>query len=394
MHFRLHEYMNRKLRLGIERMTALSTAMIIILSTVGQQTMASYIPDKDSIENGKTQVEQQKTNIPHVTMPAYKELELVPETTKQPASTPKPTMTPIPKEKEEQLIAAETTTSQEVIYSSQDEYFGEDLDSSEADKIVIDIPTVIPTQQPTPATPDGASQISSPAPTEVIEQPSADGSCEPSESQGTQTSGTPSSDSSPLPEVTVEPTTSPVITPEPTPTPTPVQTSTPVPTYNGPVLQCTDGNYSSLTQIKRYNGWGDEYKQYAYEVAKVYGVPYEMLLAIINNESGFNGAATHVNKNGTTDWGLMQINDVCISFVSARVPGVSTGADLLNEYKAIQAGAAILAYHYNRCGSIDEALLRYQVGEGNAKYYISNGTRPAVHTKVMGYYNSYVAAGI
>ncbi len=134
-----------------------------------------------------------------------------------------------------------------------------------------------------------------------------------------------------------------------------------------------------------YNSFPTEYKLYAYEISKAYGVSYEMLLAIMYNESRFNASAINktLNSNGTWDWGIMQINDVCLSFLKTNM-GLTSMDQLLDPYKGIQAGAVLLSYYMRRYGGPEEdALLRYQMGASGANKYFESGTRPYVYTTVI-----------
>ena len=82
--------------------------------------------------------------------------------------------------------------------------------------------------------------------------------------------------------------------------------------------------------------------------------------------------------------------------VSALVPSIQTKEDLLDPYKNIQAGCALLVYHMRATGyNEDLALLRYQLGEGAYARLLSEGkTTTATHTKVIGFRNTFIAAGI
>jgi soluble lytic murein transglycosylase-like protein len=51
------------------------------------------------------------------------------------------------------------------------------------------------------------------------------------------------------------------------------------------------------------------FKQYALDMAKKYNVDGKVMVAVIEAESGFNQYATNHNENGTTDYGICQIND-------------------------------------------------------------------------------------
>jgi soluble lytic murein transglycosylase-like protein len=343
-----------------------------------------------------------------------------------PTATALPTASPvvITKEKEKQLIAAEKSAATDVVYDTANDYFGADVADVSDNIITITVPTVLVETAPSAAvaTPE-PTQAPTPEPTAVPTQeptavPTLIPSLEPSSSsteslptsESGETSGKTASSSVPsasesvassaAPEATIVPTPAPTLAPTLTltaelqATAAPTLAATQAPAAQGPVLQVTDSAYTGLSPISRYNAWDSSLKAYAYQAAKAYGVPYELVLAIINNESGFNASATHINKNGTTDWGLCQINDICIPFVAKRVAGVSVGSDLLDPYKNIQACCAILAYHLARSTSIDEALLKYQVGEGNARYYIQEGTYPAVFNRVKSYEGTYINAGV
>ena len=117
------------------------------------------------------------------------------------------------------------------------------------------------------------------------------------------------------------------------------------------------------------------------------------MLAIIYNESRFIPGLTHVNSNGTTDWGLMQVNDVCFDLLHRQL-GIQSMEELLDPYKSIQAGCAILGYHRRYVDNEEDALLRYQVGAGNYQAYKEMGKVPLVHTKTIGWRDQLIAAGV
>ena len=68
-----------------------------------------------------------------------------------------------------------------------------------------------------------------------------------------------------------------------------------------------------------------------------WGVPHNLLRAIARQESGLNASAVHANANGSTDWGLMQLNDTTL-----RALGLTTAQALLPD-QAIPAAAQLLA---------------------------------------------------
>ena len=81
--------------------------------------------------------------------------------------------------------------------------------------------------------------------------------------------------------------------------------------------------------VEAYNGWDEEDKEYLYELCQENDLDYNLLVAVIYNESRFQSDAMHLNTNKTTDWGLMQINDSCYNFLKEEC-GISKMKDLLD----------------------------------------------------------------
>ena len=97
------------------------------------------------------------------------------------------------------------------------------------------------------------------------------------------------------------------------------------------------------------------YQGYVSQASKDFGVPKDIINAVIQQESGWNRAA--VGTSG--EKGLMQI-----------MPG--TGRDLgltdfFNPEANIRAGAKYLSQQYQRFGNWREALQAYNAGAGNIK---------------------------
>jgi soluble lytic murein transglycosylase-like protein len=287
-----------------------------------------------------------------------------PAPTADPGPTPVPTLS-ILERTQQQLDALEQAAkvdTKDKSYDTAEDYFGSDDASLTIYDISEDVtPTPAPTEAPTPA----PTEAPTPAPTEAP-TPASAGAASGSTSQGSAENAAPTE----------------------APTPAPTEAPTPAPAA-GPVLQGS----GSAACVQAYNGWDASLKQYAYDTAKAYGVSYELVLAIIYHESGFQASATHLNTNGTTDWGLMQINDVCFSLLQRQM-GISAMSDLLDPYKGIQAGCAILAYHLRYTGNEDDALLRYQVGAGNYAYYKASGTVPLCYTNTIALRQSFYGAGV
>ncbi|MFI3169233.1 MAG: lytic transglycosylase domain-containing protein, partial [Faecalibacterium sp.] len=222
-------------------------------------------------------------------------------------------------------------------------------------------PTAVPTATPTVA------------PTAAPTATPAEGEGEGDEAGGTVTA-TP----------TVAPTVAPTATPTtaPTATPTAAPTATPTAAPQIPVLTVTNSSLTSYSQISLYNSFADEYKTFTYAVSEAYGVSYELLLAIMYNESRFTVNATNVNTNGTVDRGLMQINEVCFSTLNTAI-GLPSLDSLYDPGWNITSGAYLIYYYMARYGYSElDALLCYQCGYTGAQSYFASGNRPVSYTNV------------
>ena len=121
-----------------------------------------------------------------------------------------------------------------------------------------------------------------------------------------------------------------------------------------------------------WENWNQDQKNYLLDLCEEYDLDYAIMAGVIYNESNFIPTAVGTNYNGTNDWGLGQINDVCYSFVKQRVD-IELMTDLLDPYKNMEAMCAIMDYHKDATGNDVLALLRYQVGEGNYAKMIKRG---------------------
>ncbi len=92
-------------------------------------------------------------------------------------------------------------------------------------------------------------------------------------------------------------------------------------------------------------------------------VPVEIVLAIIEHESGFDSNAVGYNDNGTTDHGLMQINSVNHEWIEIEL-GLT---DMHNPRHNIAAGVHILSGLIEDEGSVNDALMAYQCGPARAR---------------------------
>jgi hypothetical protein len=88
------------------------------------------------------------------------------------------------------------------------------------------------------------------------------------------------------------------------------------------------------------------------------GVPENIALGIASHESGFNPNAENHNSNGTTDWGVMQLNDTTVQTMGVSNP--------LDPQQNINAGVQLLANLLAQYGgNVYNALWAYASGSGN-----------------------------
>lgn len=138
-----------------------------------------------------------------------------------------------------------------------------------------------------------------------------------------------------------------------------------------------------------YENFNEDYKLYAKTQCELYGISYEMFLAVAYNESRFTPEASHINSNGTKDHGLCQINDTCVPFLQ-KCGAINDKDDLYDVYKNIDSYIAIMSYHYSDTQDEDLALLRYQVGEGAyVKKYANGNLTNETHQRVIEIKNLY-----
>lgn len=97
------------------------------------------------------------------------------------------------------------------------------------------------------------------------------------------------------------------------------------------------------------------------QAAHTYGISEALLYAIARVESNLNPAATGVNKNGTRDLGVMQINSSHLPRLALRA---ITAQRLLTESCLnVHVGAWILRENIDRYGPTWEAVGAYNASE-------------------------------
>ena len=90
-----------------------------------------------------------------------------------------------------------------------------------------------------------------------------------------------------------------------------------------------------------------------------YGIPVDVIKAVAKTESGFNADALNVNKDGSHDIGVMQINSVWLPALAKH--GIDEEA-LKDPCTNVKVGAWILANNAKRLGWNWNAIGAYNVG--------------------------------
>lgn len=128
----------------------------------------------------------------------------------------------------------------------------------------------------------------------------------------------------------------------------------------------------------------NELQDYIRNLCDEYGVPIELVIAMIDVESTFR--ADVVSK--TNDYGLMQINKCNHEWLTDKL-GVT---DFLDPYQNINSGVYILSGHLEVTnGDIELALMRYNNGATGAKKLWDKGIYSTAYTqKIMTAYDSYI----
>lgn len=102
-------------------------------------------------------------------------------------------------------------------------------------------------------------------------------------------------------------------------------------------------------------------------------VSAEIVIALIEHESGFQADAVGYNANGTQDYGLMQINSCALPMLQREL-GIRKMDELLDPETNLRAGIHILAQHAAAFpGNPEAALMAYQCGTAGARDKLAAG---------------------
>ena len=111
-----------------------------------------------------------------------------------------------------------------------------------------------------------------------------------------------------------------------------------------------------------------EYADIVAACSDEFGVPQEMIFAVIHTESNFDPEA--VSRAGAK--GLMQIVEPTNEWIAFRLGEEPMNERLFEPEFSIRRGTWLLAYTYNKYGSWEVALAAYNAGIGNANKWLEN----------------------
>lgn len=144
-------------------------------------------------------------------------------------------------------------------------------------------------------------------------------------------------------------------------------------------LPCLDSN--ELIEVDK------DLLKYIYETSTKFNVPYEVSLAVCYVESGFvtniNNAGT--NADGTTDWGIMGLNDLYLED-NCNLYNNGIMIDPYNPYENVYIGIQILSSnlkYFN--GNVYDACNAYNLGPYGWEYMKSLGETWYYGDKVLDY---------
>ncbi len=146
---------------------------------------------------------------------------------------------------------------------------------------------------------------------------------------------------------------------------------------------------SDILKVQQITGWPTEISEYFVSEANARGVKiFEEALPIVSIESGgtYRFDAIHINKNGSTDGGLFQLNDITYLGIvkQLKMEGKQFQSwDRLNPKFNIAAGMFWIAYLKDEYQLEGHQLFTcYNRGvEGGKKYASRNGSYKSEYSK-------------
>ena len=125
-----------------------------------------------------------------------------------------------------------------------------------------------------------------------------------------------------------------------------------------------------LTTVeKRIYQKPEEYVPFVEQYAEEFGVPVDLVYAVIKTESGFDSSA--VSRKGAI--GLMQMMPATFEWLTDDILREYLGIGMLYDPETnIKYGTYYLSRLYNRFGDWDTALAAYNGGEGNVSEWLKD----------------------
>lgn len=111
------------------------------------------------------------------------------------------------------------------------------------------------------------------------------------------------------------------------------------------------------------------------QICEKYGVPFDLVIAMMKVESNFNEKAV----SRTNDYGVMQINQVNHANLRKQL-GVT---DFLDFEQNVECGCYLLSDLIKRYGDTSAALMCYNNGEGGAKKLWAQGIYTTKYTRTV-----------
>lgn len=112
-----------------------------------------------------------------------------------------------------------------------------------------------------------------------------------------------------------------------------------------------------------------EYQEYVEKYSEMYGVPEELIWAVIKTESGFDSSA----ESDAGAVGLMQLMPATFNEITNQ--RLKDGFDIGMRYDpetSIRYGTYYLSYLFARYGAWDTAIAAYNAGLGNVDGWLAN----------------------
>lgn len=117
----------------------------------------------------------------------------------------------------------------------------------------------------------------------------------------------------------------------------------------------------------------DKEQEHIFRLCEEYGIPPELVFAVIDSESSYNG--TQISENG--DWGIMQINAINHPELEEKL-GVT---DFLDFEQNTLCGIYMLSEYYYKYADISKIVMCYRYGEKRARQMWDDGVFDTEYTR-------------